>query len=137
MLLYQNDYNAQAKFAEIIKNKQKIFERIDKGWAIYEPLPQEPEEAEVEDESKEETEDEENNPLSLENIPKKEKFGKQDKDVVKTTDEDREVDKSDKMILAQEKLLSRMNKYKPLLDTLNGLTKNIAIVKGLSTSDKE
>ncbi len=47
MLLYQNDYNAQAKFAEIIKNKQKIFERIDKGWAIYEPLPQEPEEAEV------------------------------------------------------------------------------------------
>ena len=47
MLLYQNDYNAQAKFAEIIKNKQKIFEGIDKGWAIYEPLPQEPEEAEV------------------------------------------------------------------------------------------
>jgi len=47
ILLYQNDYNAQAKFAEIIKNKQKIFERIDKGWAIYEPLPQEPEEAEV------------------------------------------------------------------------------------------
>lgn len=47
MLLYQNDYNAQAKFAEIIKNKQKIFEGIEKGWAIYEPLPQEPEEAEV------------------------------------------------------------------------------------------
>jgi hypothetical protein len=40
------------------------------------------------------------------------------------------------MILAQEKILERMNKYKPLLDTLNGLTKNIAIVKGLSNEDK-
>jgi len=40
----------------------------------------------------------------------------------------------EKMIAAHEQLLKRMNKYKPLLDTLQGLTKNIAIVKGLTHS---
>lgn len=83
-----------------------------------------------------EIEEESENALSVENTPKKEKFGKQDKDVVTTSIEDKELEKSDKMILAQEKILERMNKYKPLLDTLNGLTKNIAIVKGLSNEDK-
>jgi hypothetical protein len=41
------------------------------------------------------------------------------------------------MIIANEKLLERMNKYKPLLDTLQGLTKNMAIMKGISTSATE
>ena len=88
------------------------------------------------EEEEEEIEDEGENALSVENTPKKEKFGKQDKDVVTTSIEEKELEKSDKMILAQEKILERMNKYKPLLDTLNGLTKNIAIVKGLSNEDK-
>jgi hypothetical protein len=74
--------------------------------------------------------------LSVENSKSKEKFG-QDEAVVKATDEDKELDKSDKMILAQEKMLKRMNKYKPLLDTLNGLTRNMAAFKGVSTTDKE
>ena len=34
------------------------------------------------------------------------------------------------MMATQEKMLKSMNKYKPLLDTLNGLTRNIAAVKG-------
>ena len=67
--------------------------------------------------------------------PKKDNFDTQNKTVT-TANEDRELATSDKMILAQEDLLKRMNKYKPLLDTLNGLTKNIAIVKGFSASDK-
>jgi uncharacterized membrane protein len=83
-----------------------------------------------------EDEDEDDNKLSVDNSKVKEKFG-QDKQIVKTAEEDNEIDKSDKMILAQEKILERMNKYKPLLDTLNGLTKNIAIVKGLSSETKE
>ena len=74
--------------------------------------------------------------LSVENSKSKEKFG-QDEAVVKTTDEDKELDKSDKMILAQEKMLKRMNKYKPLLDTLNGLTRNMAAFKGVAPSEKE
>jgi mannitol-specific phosphotransferase system IIBC component len=72
-------------------------------------------------------------PLSLEPSTTKEDFG-QDKEVVYSAET--KLDKSDKMILAQEKLLERMNKYKPLLDTLNGLTKNIAIVKGMSKADE-
>jgi FtsZ-interacting cell division protein ZipA len=72
--------------------------------------------------------------ISVENSASKEKFG-QDKAVIRTTDEDKELDKSEKMILAQENMLKRMNKYKPLLDTLNGITKNMAAFKG--ASDKE
>jgi mannitol-specific phosphotransferase system IIBC component len=72
-------------------------------------------------------------PLSLEPSTTKEDFG-QDKEVVYSAET--KLDKSDKMILAQEKLLERMNKYKPLLDTLNGLTKNIAIVKGMTKADE-
>jgi hypothetical protein len=62
----------------------------------------------------------------------KEKFG-EDK-VVYTSEEDKELAKTDKMILSQEKILKSMNKYKPLLDTLNGITKNMAIVKGASSA---
>jgi len=66
----------------------------------------------------------------------KEKF-EQDKNVVYTSEEDKDVDKTDKMILSQEKILKSMNKYKPLLDTLQGITKNMALVKGAtSTSDE-
>jgi hypothetical protein len=65
-----------------------------------------------------------------------ETFG-QDKEVVYTSVEDQKITEQDKMMLAHEQLLKRMNKYKPLLDTLQGLTKNIAIVKGLSNSATE
>ena len=66
----------------------------------------------------------------------KEKF-EQDKNVVYTSEEDKEMAKTEKMILSQEKMLKSMNKYKPLLDTLQGITKNMAIVKGAtSTSDE-
>ena len=47
------------------------------------------------------------------------------------------ISEQDKMMLANEKLLERMNKYKPLLDTLQGLTKNMAIMKGIATSANE
>lgn len=62
----------------------------------------------------------------------KEDFG-QDEKVVYTSVEDKANDE-EKMILAQEKLLKKMNKYKPLLDTIQGITKNIAIVKGFTNS---
>jgi hypothetical protein len=66
----------------------------------------------------------------------KEKFD-QSKDVVYTSEEDKEMAKTEKMILSQEKMLKSMNKYKPLLDTLQGITKNMALVKGAtSTSDE-
>lgn len=63
----------------------------------------------------------------------KEKFG-EDKNIVYTSEEDKEIAKTEKMILSQEKILKSMNKYKPLLDTLNGITKNMAIVKGASSA---
>jgi len=46
-LFYQNDYNAQEKFADILKNKKQIWERIDKGWAIYAATAKGPEEDQV------------------------------------------------------------------------------------------
>jgi uncharacterized membrane protein len=66
----------------------------------------------------------------------KEKFS-QDKNVIYTSDEDKEMAKTEKMILSQEKILKSMNKYKPLLDTLQGITKNMAIVKGASSVSDE
>ena len=57
-----------------------------------------------------------------------------------TTDEkytsvkDQQLNDQEKMMLAHEKLLERMNKYKPLLDTLQGITKNIAVVKSMTVS---
>jgi hypothetical protein len=66
----------------------------------------------------------------------KEEFG-QDKEVVYTSVEDQNIDDDEKMLLAHEKILDRMNKYKPLLDTLRGLTKNIAMVRGITDSVSE
>jgi hypothetical protein len=66
----------------------------------------------------------------------KEKF-EQDKNVVYTSEEDKDVDKTEKMILSQEKILKSMNKYKPLLDTLQGITKNMALVKGATSTSEE
>lgn len=77
----------------------------------------------------------ENGMLSVETneSSNKEKF-EQDKNVVYTSEEDKELDKTDKMVISQEKILKSMNKYKPLLDTLQGITKNMAIVKGAATN---
>jgi methyl-accepting chemotaxis protein len=44
---YENDYKAKDKFAEIVDKKKAVWARIDKGWKIYEPLPQEAEEEKV------------------------------------------------------------------------------------------
>lgn len=63
----------------------------------------------------------------------KEDFGEDEK-VQYTPVEDQKGNDEEKMILAQEKLLKKMNKYKPLLDTIQGITKNIAIVKGFTNS---
>jgi len=65
----------------------------------------------------------------------KEKF-EQDKNIVYTSEEDREIAKNEKMIISQEKMLKSMNKYKPLLDTLQGITKNMAIVKGAASASE-
>jgi methyl-accepting chemotaxis protein len=42
---YENEAQSQAKFARELEEKTAIWARIDKGWKIYEPLPQTPEEA--------------------------------------------------------------------------------------------
>ena len=42
--IYENDYVSQAEFATILKGKQETWARIEKGWKIYEPLPQTKEE---------------------------------------------------------------------------------------------
>lgn len=86
------------------------------------------------DENVDENSDE-NGMLSVETneSSNKEKFG-QDKNIVYTSEEDKELDKTDKMVISQEKILKSMNKYKPLLDTLQGITKNMAIVKGAATN---
>ena len=72
-------------------------------------------------------------PLTLD-MKKNEAFSQ---DNVYTTDEDREINKTEKLILTQEKLLNSMNKYKPLLDTLQGITKNMAVVKGVASFTDE
>ncbi|MDH4284412.1 MAG: methyl-accepting chemotaxis protein [Gallionellaceae bacterium] len=43
-LTWENDYKAQDKFANVVKLRKEVWERIEKGWKIYEPLPQTPEE---------------------------------------------------------------------------------------------
>ena len=96
-------------------------------------------EAKAEDEEDDEKDDEkdEKDDKDDEDSPKKkikEDFG-QDENVVYTSVEDQKVTEEDKMILAHENLLKKMNKYKPLLDTLSGLTKNIAAVKQMSLPD--
>ena len=90
-----------------------------------------------EEEDEEEDEKDDKDDEEEEDSPKKkikEDFG-QDENVVYTSVEDQKVTEEDKMILAHENLLKKMNKYKPLLDTLSGLTKNIAAVKQMSLPD--
>ncbi len=41
---FENDYKSQAKFVEALKARDEIWARIDKGWKLYEPLPQTKEE---------------------------------------------------------------------------------------------
>ena len=65
----------------------------------------------------------------------KEDFG-QDKEVVYTSVEDQKISDQEKIFSAHETLLKKMNKYKPLLDTLSGLTKNIAAVKQITQTEK-
>jgi hypothetical protein len=99
------------------------------------------EEGEKEGEEKEEKEKEKSkekidkvfSSLSLEkDKPKKEKFS-QDKNVVYTSEDDLEIERNERKMMSQVKMLKTMNKYKPLLDTLQGITKNLAIVKGMAT----
>jgi len=85
---------------------------------------------EADDETASETSD--NNP---DEPVLKEEFG-QDEKVVYTSVEDQTLGNETKMILAHEQLLEKMNKYKPLLDTLSGLTKNMATMKQLSNDVK-
>jgi methyl-accepting chemotaxis protein len=44
---YENDYKSQDKFAAILKKKTEVWQHIDKGWKLYEPLPQTKEEEEL------------------------------------------------------------------------------------------
>jgi len=81
----------------------------------------------------EEDEGKEREPKNKKKASIKEEFG-QDEKVVYTETE--EADGEEKMVLAHEKLLEKMNKYKPLLDTLSGLTKNIAIMKQIGQDAK-
>ncbi|MBC8159061.1 MAG: MCP four helix bundle domain-containing protein [Alphaproteobacteria bacterium] len=41
---YENDYKAQDTFVEILQGREAIWQRVDKGFKIYEPLPQTAEE---------------------------------------------------------------------------------------------
>jgi hypothetical protein len=58
-------------------------------------------------------------------------------DTVYTSVKDASITDQEKMIMAHENLLKKMNKYKPLLDTLSGLTKNIVAVKQMTQSEKK
>lgn len=93
-------------------------------------------EEEGEEEGEDEEDEEEETKSNTGEVKKKikEDFG-QDEKVVYTPVEDQKITEEDKMILAHENLLKKMNKYKPLLDTLSGLTKNIAAVKQMSLPD--
>jgi hypothetical protein len=91
---------------------------------------------EADDETAEETSDNNSDEPDEPDEPVlKEEFG-QDEKVVYTSVEDQTLGNETKMILAHEQLLEKMNKYKPLLDTLSGLTKNMATMKQLSNDVK-
>jgi methyl-accepting chemotaxis protein len=45
--VWQNDYNAQANIAKVLARRKAQWDKIDKGFSIYEPLPQGTEEAAV------------------------------------------------------------------------------------------
>ncbi len=42
--IWENDYAAQEKFAGVLAKRKEFFARVEKGWKIYEPLPQTAEE---------------------------------------------------------------------------------------------
>ena len=39
-LTWENDYHAQANFNDVLKAKEAAWSNINRGWSIYEPLPQ-------------------------------------------------------------------------------------------------
>ena len=43
--IYENNYQAHDKFAEVQALRQRAWANIDRGWKLYEPLPQTPEES--------------------------------------------------------------------------------------------
>jgi methyl-accepting chemotaxis protein len=45
--IWENDYKAQEKFGQILDKRKAQFALVEKGWKLYEPLPQEEEEAQV------------------------------------------------------------------------------------------
>lgn len=101
---------------------------------IKEGLENKDDDEEDEEDHKEEEDDKKEEEKDSPKRKIKEDFGQDDK-VVYTSVEDQQITDQDKMILAHENLLKKMNKYKPLLDTLSGLTKNIAAVKQMSQPD--
>ena len=114
-------------------NQRLVIEGFEEGVDEEEETPAPTKKAKSEDtDDKEDTDTEE----PKKKPAKKEEFG-QDKEVVYTSVDDMAISQQDKMLLANEKLLERMNKYKPLLDTLQGLTKNMAIMKGVASSVSE
>ena len=114
-------------------NQRLVIEGFEEGVDEEEETPAPTKKAKSEDtDDKEEPDTEE----PKKKPAKKEEFG-QDKEVVYTSVDDMAISQQDKMLLANEKLLERMNKYKPLLDTLQGLTKNMAIMKGVASSVSE
>jgi hypothetical protein len=114
-------------------NQRLVIEGFEEGVDEEEETPKPtPTKKAKSEETEEETETEE----PKKKPSKKEEFG-QDKEVVYTSVDDMAISQQDKMMLANEKLLERMNKYKPLLDTLQGLTKNMAIMKGVVSSANE
>lgn len=42
--IWENDYKAHSHFQDVVKSKKEVWTRIEKGWKIYEPLPQTKEE---------------------------------------------------------------------------------------------
>jgi methyl-accepting chemotaxis protein len=45
--IHENNYKAQAEFAKLVQRGQKAWARLEKGWKLYEPLPQTKEEEAV------------------------------------------------------------------------------------------
>ena len=119
-------------------NQRLVIEGFEEGVDEEEETPAPTKKAKSKDtDDKEEPDTEEPDTEEPKKKPsKKEEFG-QDKEVVYTSVDDMAISQQDKMLLANEKLLERMNKYKPLLDTLQGLTKNMAIMKGVASSVSE
>ena len=118
-------------------NQRLVIEGFEEG--VDEEVEEPEEKVKVKDKVEVEIEDEtpkKDKKTTKKTSETKEEFG-QDKNVVYTSVDDMAISEQDKMMLANEKLLERMNKYKPLLDTLQGLTKNMAIMKGISTSASE